>query len=154
MRLLVTFALAAGCAVAWQAQPENTADLEADYLRMIAKWSGNREDAVRAWRQRLAAYTELAPMLVISRRADVPPLELVKQRDNGMTWGDIARDRNVRLAAGLDPIDEFNVFVLARTYRRPADEVRAMRKPGMNFLALHQELQRTEKSKSQSQSPR
>ena len=123
------------------AQVADTADLEARYIRMLANWSGNREDAVRGWRQRLGAYTELAPLLLISRRANVAPAALIRQRDRGMTWGDIARDRKIR-TMGTDFIDESNPFVLAQHYRRPLEEVRGMRRPEISFLLLNQELQR------------
>jgi hypothetical protein len=143
------------CAAGLSAQTADTAaDLEAGYIRMLAKWSGHGEDAVRGWRQRLGAYTELAPMLLISRRANVAPIELSKQRDGGMTWGDIARDRKVR-TLGTDFIEESNLFVLAQHYRRPLEEVRGMRRADMNFLLLNQELERRATGKATEQkSPR
>jgi hypothetical protein len=120
---------------------DTSADLEADYVRMIAAWSKNREDAVRAWRQKLAAYTELAPLLLISRRANVPPGELIRQRDGGATWGDVAQDRKVRIL-GTDFIEESNVFVLAQHYKRPLEDVRALRRTNKSFLLINQELQK------------
>jgi hypothetical protein len=126
---------------------DKSVDLELEYRQMIAKWSDNKEDAVNGWRQRLAAYTELAPMLVISRRANVPPGELIEQRDSGMTWGDIARDRGIRIL-GTDFIEEQNVFVLAQHYKRPLEDVRALRRTGKNFLEINQELKRNPKAKS------
>ena len=139
MRVLLLLIVTAAAALPQAA--DTSADLESDYLRMLAKWSGNSENAVRGWRQRVAAYNEVAPMLYISRAANVPPLDLVKQRDRGMTWGEIARDRKVRVIA-TDVLDETNLFVLAQHYRRPLEEVRGMRRPDMSFLQLTQELQR------------
>ncbi|HET8550611.1 MAG TPA: hypothetical protein VFL57_21520 [Bryobacteraceae bacterium] len=142
MRLLLVVALGAAAVL-----PQNTdtaADLESEYIRMLSKWSGYREQAVRAWRQQVGAYTELAPMLLISRRANIPPGELIRQRDRGMTWGDIARDRKIR-TIGTDFIDESNLFILAQHYRRSLEEVRAVRRADMSLLQLNEQLQRARK---------
>jgi hypothetical protein len=144
MRLLIALLVGTGVAAA----QADTADLEASYLRVIAKWADQSEHAVRALRQRLGAYTELAPLLRISRLAGVPPGELLEQRDDGMTWAEIARDRKIRIVPGTDFIDESNVQALARYYRRPLEEVRGMRRGDMSFLRLNEELQRSEKSRS------
>ena len=145
MRLLCVLVLGVAAAAG---QTTDTADLEAEYVRTIASWAGMREPAVRALRQRLAAYTELAPLLQISRLANVAPGELIEQREKGMTWAEIARDRKLRIVAGTDFIDEANLFALARHYRRPLEEVRAMRRGEMSFLRLNEELQRSQNSRS------
>lgn len=142
MRILLAAVLAAAAV----AQTTDSVDLENDYLRVLSKWSGYSEEAVRGWRQRLAAYVEVAPLLLISRRANVPPDELISERDRGKTWGDIARDHKVRIL-GNDLTEESNLFVLAQHYKRTLEEVRAKRRPNMNFLQLNQELKRDSASR-------
>lgn len=144
MRTIAVLFLAAVAAAAQIESPaKDTAagDPMVDYYRSLADHFRMSERAIYSIRDKIGNDAEVAAVLVVARRSNASPNQVIEARKAGKDWPAVLSQWKVKSESDKF-VDEANTWFLSQYHGRKPEEVKTLRDKGLDYIAINQEFRR------------